>query len=131
MYELNGRCRYSIQSVKIVVEHEEFMYEGDEFYYDDKDLLDNLKMVKRASQENENKLLDSWDRTASMLFNLHLENLVIDVRNAYSSDGEFLGMRFARTVPKFRSGVPFYLEVIAPSSTIAKGILRVIEDRNI
>ena len=131
IYEVPDTCRKSIRSVKFVVEHGESVYEGDETYYDDKDLLDNFTMFKTTSQDIHDELLHSWYRKAFILFHINLENLIIDVSNAYSSDGEFLGMRFARTLPKFRYGVPFHFEVIAPSLTIAKGIRRVIEDLNI
>lgn len=128
---LDDKYKNNIRSIKLVLEYEKSPFGPQEKYYpeyDDRDLLGNLMKFEESSENNDYIVLDSWYRKAVLLFDLNLDSLSLDVTDAYSPDSGFMGMKFARHAPPFTYGIPSNFEVIAPSSTIAKGIRQVIVD---
>ena len=81
-------------------------------------------------QKKDHDLRHIWTRKATILFMLKLDRLILDVRDAYSSNDEFLGLQFAWSAPRFEHGIPRYFEVIAPSKLLERAIRRIIEDIN-
>ena len=130
MYRLYEKYTNSICSVNFILDYENPVYGDEETYYDNFDLFGNLMKFRAAPKSSDTRVLDSWHQKASLLSDLDLDNLVLDVSDAYSPHGEFTGMIFVGRAPKFTYGTPSYFEVIGPRSTIAKEIRRVIEERN-
>ena len=59
-----------------------------------------------------------------------LDRLTLDVSDAYSPMGTFLGLRFAKSTQRFKHGMPKHLEIDAPSETLAKEVRAWIEKQN-
>ena len=119
-----------IRSVRLIISRKGGRYRF-QSYNQQIDLLDNLKEPQSHLADSDREDEFNWNMNAGEIFKLKLDHLVLDVSHAYSLDGSYLGLSFARRAPLFAYGVPKTFEVIAPSLTIAKGVRRILEDRNV
>lgn len=119
-----------IRSVRLVITPENLDDFSETYYNEGLDLLDNILNFQRYCFAIQQRHLASWNLSLVVLSDLKLNHLVLDLSEAYSLDGRFNGLRLARLASRFEHGIPARLEIVAPSSTIAKGIRRVFENLN-
>ena len=128
--QLSAEDWHSIRSTRLILTLEDSELYWGETYNESDDLLRNLGLFLAEGCEAEVHLLSTWSLKAQILFRLKLERLVLDVSEAFSPNGDFLGLKVARAVPQFHYGIPRHFEVIAPTQTLAKGVRRIIENLN-
>lgn len=62
------------------------------------------------------ELVKIWREKYNQIAVLRLESLIVDLTEAYSPDGEFLGVDVARSLPRFTHGCPRNFMVLAPNA---------------
>jgi len=61
------------------------------------------------------ELVKVWQAKYDQIAVLRLESLIVDMTEAYSPDGAFLGVDVARSLPRFIHGCPRNIMVLAPT----------------
>ena len=72
------------------------------------------------------ELTKIWHEKYTHIAMLSLQHFTLDTREAFGSDGTFLGLDVARTLPKFFHGPPPSFTVLAPTEDLGDEILRVL-----
>ena len=60
----------------------------------------------------------------------NLEELTINFTDAFSPDGEFLGVKSARNFRRFRHGLPPVFKIIAPTEDLKQELYRIFRNNN-
>ena len=87
-------------------------------------VYDFLRICEGATYELRNTW---WKKLEEVLTMTHLDSLIIDARDAFAPDGEYLGLTAARDCDWSRSSIlPKNLQVLAPDSDLVGQIYDVI-----
>lgn len=98
-------------------------------YEHDADLFPDLDLCQVSSARSEKALNYTWFRKIREVFGLQLENLILDVSDAFPPTGNFLDLSMP-SLFKFRYGVPRRLEIIAPDEQLTDEVRRRIRIAN-
>ena len=80
-----------------------------------KDLLDSCRGIVPYAVFSESDLISTWALKSFLFAKLELEHIVLDLSEAYSPTGEYLGRKFAKTARICRFPAPCCTEIIAPN----------------
>ena len=61
---------------------------------------------------------------------LRLDHFVLDAREAFAPDGEYIGLGVAGTLPPFNFHFPLYFEILAPNEDLVDKLYDIILARN-
>lgn len=92
--------------------------------------MDNLRAMgdfAMICDKATHELKHTWGLKLDMMSSMKLEYLIIDARDAFAPDGQYLGLAAAHECRWSRfSNFPIYLQVLAPGSGLADQIYKIL-----
>ena len=121
MFEsLPEQVRYNIRSVRLILSKDDVAKETSGLSKT-QDLLEKFEGFQDYCRTTEDKLETIWREKAHAISRLKLNHLIIDISDAFSPSGEFLGLRIASSF-QFAHGIPERMEIIATSQVQADAL---------
>lgn len=92
--------------------------------------IKRLHRARNRCDEEERLLVDIWWSKFSSISDLNLTHLTLDYHEAFNYYGEFIGVDFTNTLPRFQHGIPEHLEILAPSRFLVDSIMNIFTRNN-
>ena len=93
-------------------------------------VLDLMRYFQWESQRILPKIMRLWFENLKIRVTLRLDDLVLDLSQAYAPDGEYVGVSAIAGSPRFRHGLPANLQVLAPTQILVDRMRAILERKN-
>ena len=93
-------------------------------------VLDLMRCFQWESQRIWSRTMRLWFENLKIIVTLRLDDLVLDLSQAYAPDGEYVGVSAIAGSPRFRNGLPANLQVLAPTQILVDRIRAILERKN-